>query len=66
MNVGYVNCKDLNNPINNKVCPICNKDIYINKYGSDFACIDINCALGHGARQLIKTINDMMDLLNNK
>jgi hypothetical protein len=63
MNVGYTKTKALNDPINNEVCPICGKDIYISKYWDDYACVDVNCPLGHGAKALIGKVNRIIQLM---
>ncbi len=61
MNLGY--CKNINDDVNNEVCPICGKNIYISKYQNDYACEDINCPLGHGAKALIVKINKVINML---
>lgn len=63
MNVGYMNTKDFFNQINNEVCPICGKNIYVSKYQNNFACVDTECALGHGAVELVKKINRLLNML---
>jgi len=63
MNVGYMK-NDINNPIHNENCPICGKNIYVSKYYDDYACIDVNCALGHGTKELISKINNLLEMLN--
>lgn len=64
MNVGYINTKEWFNQINNEICPICGKNIYVSKYGNDYACVDMNCPLGHGAKSLVDKINRLLDMLN--
>ena len=66
MNVGYFNTKDLDNPINYEVCPICGKNIYISKHQDDYACVDINCPLGNGAKFLVDKIILLQNMLTNK
>jgi hypothetical protein len=43
---------------NNNVpkCSICGKDIYISESHKDYACADINCPLGQGAKLLMNKI----------
>lgn len=57
MNVGY---SKLDNDVDDEVCPICGKNIYISKYYNDYACVDNNCPLGHGANKLIKKIDKVL------
>lgn len=61
MNVGY---SKLDGKVDNEVCPICGKNIYISKYYNDYACDDINCALGHGAKSLIEKIEVILEKLS--
>lgn len=61
MNVGYSKKSDLDT--DNEVCPICGKNIYVPKSQKDYACTDISCALGHGAKGLIERINKLLDIL---
>lgn len=53
------------NPLQDEKCPICGKNIYISEYTSDYACEDINCPLGHGARELISKINSVLCMVDN-
>lgn len=46
-----------------QVCPICGKNIYVHKRGNNFACVDINCPLGHGAKELIDSINVILNMI---
>lgn len=57
MNVGY---GYNNNLIYNEKCPICGNNIYVSKYYNDYACVNIDCPLGHGAKDLIKRINRLL------
>jgi hypothetical protein len=60
MNLGYTK---FDNNIDNKVCPICGKDIYVSKYYNDYGCVDINCPLGNGAKDLIKKISEILEMM---
>jgi hypothetical protein len=64
MNYGYAKLDDMNNPINNEVCPICGDNIYVSKYYDDYACKNINCPLGHGAKELIDKVSNLLDMLS--
>lgn len=46
-------------------CPICGKGIYVSGDG-DYACADVNCELGHGARALAKKRADMINEMTEK
>lgn len=61
MNVGYTkfNWTD----VDQQICPICGKNIYVHKRGKNFACIDINCPLGHGANELIDKIGNILNMM---
>ena len=59
MNVGYTKF-DSNEPEN---CPICGNNIYISKYWGDFACMNENCVLFHGARKIMDAISKELDKL---
>ena len=61
MNVGYTKSSDLNNSVNDDVCPICGSNIYISKHYDDYFCVDENCPLVHGAKLLICKINTILD-----
>lgn len=65
MNCGYIKTNDWDNPIHSSNCPICGKNIYVSKYYNDYACSDINCALGHGARNLITKVDTLLLMLDN-
>lgn len=72
MNIGYSKLDPNNkfsNELNASTCPICGNHIYVDKYCKDFACVDINCPLGHGARKImdnIKEINNILFLMENQ
>lgn len=61
MNIGYT--KWGWNDVDNQVCPICGKNIYVHKRGNNYACADINCPLWHGAVELIEKINNILNLM---
>ena len=63
MNIGYSRF-GLSNT-NNQVCPVCGKNIYVYKRGIDFACEDINCSLGSGAKELINKIQITLSMIND-
>ena len=42
-------------------CPICGSDVYINKDGNDFRCINKECAANINARELIWRIEDFIE-----
>lgn len=54
MNVGYGNLNEPN-PVE-EVCPICKSNIYVNKYGTDYLCVNKECALNRKASVLVKEI----------
>ncbi|NCI19722.1 hypothetical protein EJM73_08800 [Clostridium botulinum] len=56
MNLGYGTVEQIE-----LHCPICEKDIYIAKNQNDYACVDMNCPLGHGAKHLIDKINEVLE-----
>ena len=49
-------------------CPVCGKEIIIMiTTPTDFACRDINCPLGHGARHMEYLISEVyLSILKNK
>jgi hypothetical protein len=62
MNVGYT--KFGWTDLDNQICPICGENIYVHKRGNDFACADINCPLGHGAKELMGKIQNILNMMN--
>lgn len=63
MNTGYTNKTMIENGLNDLCCPICGSDIYVNKYGSDFACISSECKLYHGALGFMKELESVLSRL---
>jgi hypothetical protein len=61
MNIGYT--KFGWNEVDKQVCPICGKNIYVHKRGNDYACADTECALGHGARELINKVKVILKMM---
>lgn len=59
MNRGYANSMS-SNPVD-EVCCLCGSDIYINKYGTDYCCMNKDCKLNKGSMKLIKEIDKVMD-----
>lgn len=63
MNVGYTRSSWVNTDIDSKDCPVCGKNIYIYKRGNNYACEDIKCPLGHGAKELIYEISKILNMM---
>lgn len=61
MNVGYT--KFGWTELDKQVCPICGKNIYVHKRGNNYACADVNCALGRGAKELVEKINNILNMM---
>nr|WP_024835533.1 hypothetical protein [Clostridium sp. 12(A)] len=61
MNIGY---GKFNDKVRNQICPMCGKDIYVHKYGRNFACVNIDCPLGHEAKELVEKINKIIYMIN--
>jgi len=59
MNVGYSNTN--NSSIEVEVCcPLCGADIYINKHGTDYKCMNRECVLfEYIASELVVKINSV-------
>jgi NAD-dependent DNA ligase len=60
MNVGYtnINTQDRDNELN---CPLCQSDIYVNKYGTDYRCTNDECELyTRTASSLVKMIENVL------
>lgn len=57
MNVGYQNV-GMNIDVN---CPLCGRNVYINKYGSDYLCVNEECKLNRKASVVIAEIQSVLD-----
>ena len=57
MNVGYMNV-GMSNDVS---CPICGSNVYINKYGSDYRCMNTDCFLNKKASESIKEIQSVLN-----
>lgn len=68
MNVGYTNFNNRNTDENLLICPICDSDIYANKYGGNFYCTNKECALNgrkgkyRNAGELINVIRELIKM----
>ena len=75
MNMGYANSNIIkhekearrNDDKDPYLCPICNSNIYVSKYGNDFVCMDKKCVLnqsdgGFRAGDLVRAIKGIMDI----
>jgi NAD-dependent DNA ligase len=58
MNVGYMNA-GMNFDSN---CPLCGDDVYVNKYGTDYKCMNEECVLNRKASVVIDEINSVLDI----
>ena len=58
MNKGY-SCTMEKNPVE-EICPLCGSDIYINKYGTDYCCLNKECVLNKNMSNVIKDIQKVM------
>lgn len=56
MNVGYMNA-GISQDVN---CPLCGSNVYINKYGSDYICMNENCKLHRKASKVIMEIQSVL------
>lgn len=56
MNVGYMNA-GISDDAN---CPLCGGNVYINKYGSDYICMNEGCKLHRKASVVINEINSVL------
>jgi len=56
MNVGYMN-SGMEQDVS---CPICGSNVYINKYGSDYRCVNTECALNRKASVLMEEIGNVI------
>lgn len=56
MNVGYMNA-GMSNDVN---CPLCGSNVYINKYGSDYICMNEEFPLHRKASIIIKEIQSVL------
>ena len=66
MNVGYSGILCDWEEVNKASCPICGADIYVSKYGMDYACTDRNCPLWHGSIKLIEDIESVLKLKKDR
>lgn len=64
MNVGYGNLNE-QNPVD-EICPICKSDIYINKWGTDYLCMNKECVLNRKASVVVKEIELIMEHYRKK
>jgi hypothetical protein len=66
MNLGYGKLRnnEMWNKLNNAVCPVCAKDVYIKKDGHNYACSDTNCHLSHGVEKIIENYDKVLELYN--
>ena len=62
MNLGYSKFTD--EELDNQVCPICGDDIYVYKRRDDFKCLDKNCPLCNGAKELSEKITKIINMMN--
>ena len=61
MNVGYGNV----NHNNNVICPICGDHVYMNKYLTDYCCINKDCFLNKKASVAINEIKNVLFIVNS-
>lgn len=59
MNVGYMNMntKDRDNEL---CCPLCQSDIYVNKYGTDYRCVNDECVLNMNTNEVVRMIENVL------
>lgn len=62
MNLGYMNHNELG--MEDVNCPLCGSNIYMNKYGSDFRCMNENCAAHMNAGKLIRVLKEFIVAYN--
>jgi len=62
MNRGYMNHTTMQEE--NVNCPICGSDIYMNKYGNDFRCLNEKCALNMNVGNLMVLISGFFEEYN--
>lgn len=67
MNVGYLNCSGESALKLNQeaTCPLCGSDIYMNKYGTDYKCMNASCDLSIKASELVKRIWGVLEGISN-
>ena len=56
MNVGYMNA-GMNQDVN---CPLCGSNVYVNKYGSDYRCVNEECPLHLKASVVVMKIHSVL------
>ena len=56
MNVGYMNA-GMNQDVN---CPLCGSNVYVNKYGSDYRCVNEECPLHRKASVVVMEIRSVL------
>ena len=56
MNVGYMNA-GMSQDVN---CPLCGSNVYINKYGSDYLCVNEECPLHRKASVVVREIHSVL------
>jgi len=57
MNIGYANG---NIDTWNVIFPLCSSNIYVNKYGTDYSCVNKECVLSNKASVVVKIIQGVL------